>query len=208
MAFVCSYIGSLGRRTAVLIVVALSVLPGLYGQNFHFGVTAAAITSQVDGDNLRGFNKLGFNVGLLSGYSLSTRSALVVELQYATFGSGHGQEYGVATLETEIKTLNVFTGYILRFGDAWDGSKKFRLSIGPRIHAIQKAELGGKEGKGMLKRYFVSANVGVGAFLSEHLIVDLNFNHGLSNILKTEMEDFQSLQPYYLALGLTYYLYK
>ena len=166
------------------------------------------IISQVDGDNLRGFNKIGFSIGLLSGYSLSDNSALVVDLQYATFGSAQSKEFGNPYLETEIQTINMLAGYSLRFGDSWDGSKKFRILIGPRLHAIQKSRLGRNHVSGGLDRYFVSANLGFGVYLSNSFVLDINYNHGLSNILKTPMESVEKLNPYYLSLGLTYYLYK
>jgi len=195
-------------RMAVITLIIVFGLSGLYGQKFHFGGSAAVITSQVDGDNLRGFNKLGFNVGLMSGYSLNANNALVVELQYATFGSAQSREYGVQHLETEIHTLNILLGYTLRFGDNWDGSKKFRLLVGPRIHAIQKSRLREKDGKGSLDRYFVSGHAGLGVLLSDSVILELSYNQGLSNILKTKMEGIEKLNPYYLSLGITYYLYK
>jgi len=186
----------------------MSSISDLHAQRFHFGGSMAILASQVDGDNLKGFNKFGFNAGLLSGYSLNTSNWLVVELQYSTFGSKQRKEVSTMRLETEIRTLNVLCGYAVWFGDAWDGSKKFRLLIGPRMHAIQKASLGRNSERNVLDRYFISGNVSFGILLSESFVMDLSYNQGLSNILKAEYMGIESLNPYYLSFGITYYLYK
>jgi hypothetical protein len=175
-------------------------------QKFHFGLSTAVIASQVDGDNLRGFNKLGYNAGVLGGFSLDPTNAIAVELQYAVFGSNQSKETGVVRLETEIKTLNILCAYALRLGDSWDGVKKFRLLVGPRLHAIQSAKFGDSSDRDLWTRYFVSANVAFGVLLADRVILDLGYNHGLTNILRQDLNVVDKLNPYYLSLGLTWYL--
>ncbi len=204
----CRWLLNLLHIPSTVVFLFSIVCSGLHGQKFHFGGTVAVVASQVDGDNLRGFNKLGYSAGLLSGYSFNSSHWLMVELQYATFGSNQNNEDNATRLETEFKTINVMCGYVLRFGDAWDGTKKFRISVGPRIHAIQKSKLGRDDGHALLDRYILSAHASFGILLSDSFILDLSYNQGLSNILKTELMGIDKLKPYYLSLGVVYYLYK
>lgn len=123
-------------RAICFIYVLPLFLTASYAQKFHFGGNISLVASQVDGDNLRGFNKLGYSAGLLGGFALSEESWFVLELQYTTFGSNQRKERSPVRLETDFRSINVLLGYALRFGDAWDGSKKFRALGGLRLHSI------------------------------------------------------------------------
>lgn len=133
---------------------------------------------------------------------------MVVELQYTTFGSNHRNEDIAVRLETEFNTVNVMLGYSLRIGDAWDGVRRFRVMAGPRFHSVQKARLGSMTDKDQVKSSFLSLHIGAGMLLTENLLLDVRYNHALSDILEIEIPEIESLTPYYVALGVTYYLYR
>ena len=181
----------------------------LCGQRFQFGASGAALLSQVDGDHLRGFNKFGYSAGLVGGYSLNSSNWVVVQLQYSNFGSRQRDESDeLKTVETNFNTINAFCGYALRFGDSWDGSRRFRLLVGPKIHSVQKAELDGKPSKSSVDRYFLSASASIGAFISRSMIVDLGYEQGLTTIVKDGIPGLPGLVPYYLSIGTTVYLFQ
>jgi len=177
-------------------------------QKFHFGLNAAVTASQVDGDNLRGFNKIGYSAGLTGGYAFSPVSWMVVELQYTTFGSAHGNENSPIKLETDIRTINTLCAYSVRFGDAWDGVARFRAVAGPRFHAVQHAVLGNTNDRNQLKKTFFSLHLGCGMLLTENLLLDLGYQHVLGNILEADVPGIDRLRPFFLSLGLTCYLYR
>jgi hypothetical protein len=182
------------------------IASGAGAQQFHFGGGIGLVASQVDGDNLRGFNKLGYSAGIVGGFAIHPEHWIVVELQYATFGSNQRKETSAIKLETDLRSINVLCGYAIRFGDAWDGSKKFRAMPGLRLHALQKAVLGKEESLDLVDRYFVSLNLSFGLLLTDRWILDLTYNQGLSDILKEDREEISKLNPYYLTLGVVYYL--
>lgn len=203
-----SRMGHLLSRCSLLFIVLLITGYCAKGQKFHFGGSIALVASQVDGDNLRGFNKLGYSAGLLGGYSFSPGSWLVVDLQYSTFGSNQRKEQSPIRLETDFRSINILCGYALRFGDAWDGSKKFRVMAGLRMHSVQKAVLGGDEDRTLVDRYFISLNLSLGLLMTENWLLDLSYNQGMSNILKNDIAEIDKLIPYYISLGVLYYLHK
>ncbi|MGM0497765.1 MAG: outer membrane beta-barrel protein, partial [Bacteroidota bacterium] len=67
---------------ALLFVTALS-----YGQRFHGGPMAGLVVSQVDGDNLGGYNKPGFRAGGWVNTDISKLTTLQLEMQYIQKGS-------------------------------------------------------------------------------------------------------------------------
>ena len=193
------------RTIGVLCLMCLSTLS--YGQRFHFGVDAAVVASQVDGDELSGFNKIGYQAGLVGGYSFSDAHWLVLELQYAEFGSRRRNEDIEMNLEMDLGSINVLAAYSLRFGDSWDGIRKFRVLVGPKFQRLLKVE-GPNVNESTLQRSFVSAHVGLSYVISESLLIDLSYTHAFGNLLLEPLRSTDSLVPYYLALGLNYYIFK
>lgn len=191
-----------------LLLVGLLIVPASEAQTFHFGGNAALALSQVDGDNLKGFHKVGYSAGLIGGYSLSSASWIVVELQYTTFGSRHENEESPVRLETAFRTVNMLLGYSLRFGDAWDGVPRFRAIAGPRVHAVHQATLGAIDDREQVRSPFITLHLGVGMLATEDLLIDVRYNHTLGNILERQIPEIQKLTPYYLSIGLAWYLYR
>ena len=195
-----------GLSRFLMIGVAIFSMPiVLNSQKFHFGASAGIVASQIDGDNLRGFNKYGYQVGLLGGCSLNARNWIAVELRHATFGSVKRNEQATARVAVDLQSIDVLFAYSRRVGDAWDGQQKFRFLVGPRIHRVinAKSELVEKDD---LSTFFISAHFGISHLISRSLLIDLTYTHGLMDILDTEFQGVSKLQPYYLSLGLSYYL--
>jgi len=68
--------------TALLFITVLS-----YGQRFHGGPMTGLVVSQVDGDNLGGYNKPGIRAGGWVNTHISELTTLQLELQYIQKGS-------------------------------------------------------------------------------------------------------------------------
>jgi len=130
-----------------------------------------------------------------------------MELQYGSFGSNKKNEDIERNLESELKSINVLLGYSLRFGDSWDGIRKFRLIVGPKYHRLIKVE-GPNITKDSLKTQFIAAHLGFSYAVSQSLFIDLNYTHSLINILKEPLVTTDTYVPYYLTLGVSYYLSK
>ena len=51
------------KKLFLFSIFMIFVLLGLQAQNFKAGLLAGAVPSQVDGDNMSGFNKIGWTAG-------------------------------------------------------------------------------------------------------------------------------------------------
>src|SRR5689334_21238513 len=73
------------------IVLSLCIMHGAlcigYAQNFHAGLLAGISTSQVDGDNLAGYHKVGIKGGVFVNRQLSEKFALQLEIEFLQKGS-------------------------------------------------------------------------------------------------------------------------
>ena len=174
-------------------------------RKFHFGVSAGVIASQIDGDELNGFHKFGYQVGLMSGYSFNDAHWFVLDLQYGTYGSKKKDEDVERNLESDLKSINILLAYSLRFGDSWDGVRKFRFIVGPKIHRLINVD-GPNISKDDLKNQFIAAHVGFSYVASSAILIDLTYTHSVMNLLKEPLMTTDTYVPYYLAIGVSYYV--
>ena len=194
-------------RLLILFPFLLLSLSTVSAQKFHFGVNAAVVASQVDGDELSGFNKWGYRGGLLGGYSFNETHWLVLELQYADYGSRKRNEELDMNMEVDMGSLNVLVAYSVRFGDSWDGFKKFRVLAGPQFNRVLSAS-GPNIREDNIRQSFFSAHVAVSYVLTESVLIDLSYTHAVANILEEPLMLTDTLVPYYLSLGVNYYIFK
>ena len=189
-----------------LILLAICAVRGV-SQKFHFGVNAGVIASQLDGDGLSGFNKIGYHAALVGGYSITDVHWVTVELQNTAFGSRRRNEDVEMNPETDLNSVNVLLAYSLRFGDSWDGVRKFRFMIGPKFNSILKAN-GPNIDEDVIRSSFIAGQATFSFVPSESFMIDLSYTHAFQNILTEELSTTDSLVPYYLTLGLTYYIFR
>ena len=179
-------------------------------QKFHFGGQVGLVSSQMDGDNLRGFNHLGYAVSALGGYAFDDTHWLVVELQRVTFGSSIKKETKSPRAEVDLTGYNVMAGYSVRFGDSWDGLYRFRAIVGPRFNSVTTASSPVIEEEAIQKT-FVSVTAGLSYFMTPDLMMDLTYTHAIKNILNDPPEGLvgiDKLVPYYINFSVSYYLSK
>jgi hypothetical protein len=195
-------------RSALLALTLMVVVAGPgFGQGFHFGINGGVTTGQLDGDGLSGFNKVGYHAALVGGYSISDAHWITVELQNTSYGSRLKNEDVEMNLEADLNSVNVLLAYSLRFGDSWDGVRKFRFMVGPKFNSILKAS-GPNISEDVLRNSFFAGQATFSYVPSDAVMIDLSYTHALQNILTEELPGTDSLVPYYLTLGLTFYFFK
>lgn len=194
----------------------------IHAQGFHFGANLSGVSSQIEGDKLRGFHHFGYSFGLIGGYTFTEAHYLVVSPQYSYFGSKRknerpGNETKQIFVEMDLSTINVLFGYSYRFGDSWTEEKKYRINAGVRVHRLLNAQTNiirtGQieavtiDQKADLTNFFSTLELGVGLNLTRHLGLELSYDHSLQNILKNKKANLTKLAPFYLSLGVSYYFF-
>ena len=216
-------------KFAVSILFILLFSFPLHSQGFQFGLKAGYLASQIDGDNLKGFDKSGIMLGALGGFAVNDRQWVVVECTYQSFGSSIKDENKSLTAAGmrdlyiwDMSSASVFLGFSQHLGQKPidEPSLKFRFIGGLRAHGIVKKEVEVRHPVGIMadqtieaadvKRFMVGLSLGAGVFIRPNLILDIAYDYSLSNLLiKPELDDMRVLPdilPYYYSLGISYYL--
>jgi hypothetical protein len=203
----------------------------IHAQGFHFGANLSGISSQIEGDKLRGFHHFGYSFGLIGGYTFNEKHFLIISPQFTMIGSNKKDERfpQLATqppsndsithifVEMDLSTINTLLGYSYRFGDTWTGEKKYRINAGLRIHRIINTDVNiikmGGIGEVLVEKdkdlnsYFLTVDVGAGINLTRNFGLELSYSHSPQNILKNQKINVTKLAPFYLSFGLSYYFF-
>ena len=209
-------------KTIILIsVFCFSIYYGK-AQGFHFGANLAGISSQIEGDKLRGFHHFGYSFGLIGGYTFTDAHYLIISPQYSFFGSNRkrerfSNEVNQIFVEMDLSTINVLFGYSFRFGDTWTEDKKYRLNAGVRAHRLLGAKTNIIRSASVanvtidkeedLNKFFLTLDFTAGINLTPHFGLELGYNHSLQDILKNQKGNVTKLAPLYLSLGVSYYFF-
>ncbi len=115
----------------------------MQAQRFQFSFHGAIVASQIDGDRIMGYNKLGYNLGIQGGLKFNDKSEFIVSQGFSSFGSSSGSvilsSINDYYIELSMKSANVLFAYAHYFGKKAKRSQKkveanFRMYAGVRLH--------------------------------------------------------------------------
>ncbi len=93
-------------KLAILIsILIIAAIHSAFGQRIKAAVIAGANLTQVDGDEVYGFNKIGWNLGAMAIIPFAKNFSFSLETIYTQKGSNQGKQY-----ETTDSSGNVLTG--------------------------------------------------------------------------------------------------
>ena len=75
------------KKLFLFSIFMIFALLGLQAQNFKAGLLAGAVPSQVDGDNMSGFNKIGWTAGAYLSLEQGENLVWQLDIAYTTKGS-------------------------------------------------------------------------------------------------------------------------
>ena len=189
--------------------------------HFRFGARTSFGLSQVEGDNLRGFNHSSYEFALLGGYRFLDQSEFAVALNVEHLGSSRGGEDnpsnpGRYLASMDLDQMGLSLSYIRNINPDWDGTYKYRFMTGLKLNRILKSDVNVISGsvndiynigEDDIRSQYISMHLGFGTHLSKNFTLDLNYEHGIQSILKdSEQNRFNKFLPFQLKLSLSYYL--
>lgn len=170
-----------GRIFIVLILCVFTTQ--LWSQNFHGGIMAGLVGSQVAGDTYSGYKKAGIFLGGFVSWDFKKRSALQLELEYFQKGSRKNPDstnYDSYLFRANYVELPIF--YQFKIG--W-----FTLEAGPSTGVLfghyekQNAEIISDEtGYNKPARFTLQVNLGMRFNITPKLGIDFRTNNSLLNI--------------------------
>lgn len=188
---------------------------------FNFGVGVSLLSSQLDGDNMRGFKKSGYELSLNGGFNMNENNEIVVATSFQNLGSRRKNERipigsNLYLAEIDIQQVGLMLGYAVSYFENALEYKQFRTLIAIKANRLIDVEgnvfpRSGQSEPDFVKKDFrsnyLSAKVATGLYFGVHVILNFNFEIGLQNIIETtDKFGIQRIRPYHFGIGLSYYL--
>lgn len=168
---------------SAIIIVLLSLLSATgYGQRFLGGVVAGINLSQLDGDQLAGYNKVGFSTGARVSTVLSERWRLNIELLFSQQGSSRSNNDDPFATYDKIKLNFVEVPVLINFID-W----KLHFHTGLSYHRLINFTAEDQLGTNLSEQLIYNSNnlavvVGATYFKNEHWGFDMRWSRALLDL--------------------------
>ncbi len=183
-------------------------------ERFTFYQKLGLLRSQVDGDNMTGYDKTGFEIGAGVNYKLSRGLFLNLGLQYNKLGSVRPTEFedlipGITELGTDINAFGAQAGFMFRPVD-----KKIFISNSILFNRLTKFRAESYTFDGVVETPFELERSLRSSFLSTEFVfgLDLFQNFGIyasvfisfSNLIEIPYNDLRVMRPYHIGIGAYY----
>jgi outer membrane protein with beta-barrel domain len=204
-------------KKGILSALALMLFGLVNAQEVKFGMKGGMNLSSWVGDT-RGVGlspRFGVNIGALAQIKLSENFDIQPEIFYSTQGTRFKNVYANVnnlSYKGDIKWKLSYLSIPVLFKYSADG-KSF-VEAGPQIGFLTSAKASTKltqysptidqDVKNMFESVDFSLVIGVGYEITQHLIADLRYNIGLTNIAKTEAGDDTKIRNSVFSLGVGY----
>ena len=187
----------------------------LYGQQFNAGLIAGFNASQIDGDKLAGYDKLGLTGGIKSIYQLNDRMELSLELLYSMRGSqsdiNSSAGLGIRKLHLDylsLPLLYTYKDWYQQENDYYRIHFSAGFSFGRLFnYAVRDFEFEIESGNGTLQKNDFSIIADIAYYTGPHWAFSFRYNRSLNN-LYTEIDEDQAifirLKGYFLSLRCMY----
>ena len=155
-------------------------------RRFEAGVVAGMNLSQIDGDDLTGFNKIGVNVGARVDAILTERWRLSLEMLFAQQGASRHKLDNPASAFDKIRLNLVEAPVMVHFQD-W----KIQASAGVSYARVINAEIIDYTGEDATESYplqedLFSIILGGTFFFQENLGINIQWSRWLNNLLVSD----------------------
>lgn len=200
------------KKTFGLILIVCLLFSVAKGQNFKAGLFGGIALSQVDGDGMEGFHKIGLTGGAYIRYENNTRLFLQADIAYTSKGSKQK-----SSKEFDFSRLDTYTSYLditLSCGYKLMNDLSARIGLTPSVLLSHKEQTSSgieiTDGNGF-RPLNLLVMAGMSYAFSKHFSFNLTYNYSIFSFRKGNIEVFdydikeQNAQYHnYLTLTLAY----
>lgn len=200
-------------RKAILLFAALLVgMLGANAQNFKAGLSFGVVPSQVDGDGMTGFHKIGLTGGAYIKWDTPKSLFYQADIAYTMKGSRQASSKTPNFSQTDL--ILSYVDLTLAVGYRVMDNLSLKAGLVPSVLISSKEQLSGGEevmNTQGFRRFNLLAMAGVSYFFSSHWTVNLTYDYSVMSLRKGRAEVFdyglkeQNAQYHnYLTLTLSY----
>lgn len=196
------------QRTAFICVLMIFLVHYSFGQRFSGTVIAGANVSQIDGDNLYGWDKIGLNTGFRLGYEIANKTNLAVEFLYSQRGSApsisSGSDFGSIDLKyIEIPVLIEYNDWYLEEDDYYKVAVEGGLSYGNLFNVSSSNNLVPSNIEGY-KIHDISYTLGARYSFTKHIAGVFRFSQTLGTIYNNDDGNLQGQVSRWMSFRMQY----
>jgi Outer membrane protein beta-barrel domain len=181
-------------RGRILLIVLFLFIRNAYSQKFNAGFRLGVAGSQVNGDRLTGFDKVGLIGGAFVNRKFSEKVSVQMEIVFIQKGSRKPTDDNNSFYRMRVHYMEV--PLLFRFHT----SKKFALSAGPSfgtlIFAEEDDEFGVYKNAPPFRKFEFAGNAGLLYNLNDHWAFDGRYSHSITTI-----RPYQAYNPDFFDKG-------
>lgn len=187
---------------------------GVYAQNFfRGGIVAGLNLSQIDGDQLAGYDKFGITAGAKVEFPINQSFDMAFEFLLSQRGSRSSLIPGRFTDIRQIHLNYAELPVIIQWNDWWveeDGFYRIHLRTGVSGARLinSRTNFSSTVINGSFADYDISLFLGGGFSFSKHSTVSLRYTRSLNRLYtfeSTTQQEFQALIGYFISIRTEYF---
>lgn len=179
------------------------------GQRFNFGLKGGLTFSQVNGDALTGYDKLGFEAGAKTNAYLSEKLDLSVELLYSQRGSSDEVTFGGSNATFSLTMNYIAIPVLLEFKD-WEVQEQdgdfYRMHFAGGFAYGNLFSIDSNTGYGeSFLTDDLSWLLGIDYYFNRHFSLSLRYTRSIIRLDEVVVNDVnQNVIPHHITLGTNY----
>lgn len=196
------------NKMILLFFIFMTVDSAGIAQGFTGTAIIGANVSQIDGDNLYGWDKIGVNAGMRLGYKIANHTNLALELLYSQRGSApsisSGSDFGSIDLKyIEIPVLVEYNDWYLEDEDYYKVAIEAGLSYG-NLFSVNSSNSFVPEDLDGYKKHDISYTVGARYSFTKHIAGVFRFSQTIGNIYTNESGDLEGQVSRWMSFRMHY----
>lgn len=195
-----------------IIVLFIAPLTDLKSQGFEGYILAGFNASQLEGDNLSGYNKLGLNAGMRLEYPVNEKKGLATELLFHQKGSSSTLRAGTPT-NVETLTLNYIAMPVYFYFNEWKHESedyyRFQIEGGfviNRLFGVSSSNSFFDNATDDFNDWDLGVSLGLSFRLNQKWKTAIHFERSVTKIYQLPNTDLRGLQSYLINLRAVYAL--
>lgn len=176
-------------RLAILCSMLMVTSNFIFAQGFTGTAIVGANVSQIDGDALFGWDKIGVNGGFRLGYGIADKTNLAIEFLYSQRGSSpsisSGSDFGTIDLKyIEIPILVEYNDWYVEEDDYYKVGIEAGLSYG-NLFSVSSSNMGVTDLDGY-KQHDLSYTIGARYSITKHIAGVFRYSQTLGTIFRND----------------------
>lgn len=178
---------------------------------FSAGGILGFTASQIDGDDLAGYNKLGLTVGIRTSYPFRKKSEWTLELLYSQRGSRSSLSLGSTGRTQQLHLQYIEIPVLYSYGDWWqeeDGYFKVRAEAGlsyGNLFSISSTNSFFNDQTELFRKNDLSYLMGIAYRFNSHWGMSFRFQRSFIRIFNSPNLQIRGLQVYFLSFRSEYH---